>query len=241
MQSTSLPPELTDQSIEENNIEENNVTDSDSDYESINESDRHGNGKRPLVTAFKCFFVVSNITLMAFVAYTVIRPEDDRFKAIEDKVTVNTSSINEVAGSVKTNSELSSQFESSITNLKSYIDERSGSNAGKITLSSERVDMIELRLLAIEKQWTAMKESQAQKKQIAKSKPSTPRRAVIQPMSLVSIRSQGDYGMVNLASTKGEISPLLRNGDEWNGWKFIRLDGRSAIFEVAGRERQLAL
>ncbi|BCD97767.1 hypothetical protein [Marinagarivorans cellulosilyticus] len=227
MESTTLPPELTQQYEQE-------VSD---ESETIGEY--KANKKRHLETAFKGFFVITNITLMVFVGYTVFKPEDDRFKGIEDAVALNTNSISEVTGSVKTNEETAKSFEDSLHNLKMYIEERSDQNNGKITLSSERVDQLELRLIEIEKQWIAIKESK--KKSVVKTKPVAQRRAVIQPMSLVSIRSQGDYGLVNLASTKGEVSPLLRNGDEWNGWKFIRLDGRSAIFEVAGRERQLAL
>ena len=233
MESTNLPPELTEQ----HQGDQSNEPEIIGEYE----ANKKGNKKRHIETAFKGFFVITNITLMAFVGYTVFKPEGDRFKGIEDAVALNTNSISQVTGNVKINEETAKSFEASLEALKSNMEQRSEQNGGMITVSSERVDQLELRLIEIEKQWMVIKEKQKQKKQVVKAKPMVKKRAIIQPMSLISIRSQGDYGLVNLASTKGEVSPLLRNGDEWNGWKFIRLDGRSAVFEVAGRERQLAL
>lgn len=235
MESTALPPELTqDETLDE--FEEVVIED-----EQVKK--HRANGSNKVGMLFKGAFVLANITLMGFVAFTVFKPDDGRYKALEEQVSVNKTHINNVAGTVKTNTELQQQFENSIANLRTYIDENSANSSGKITLSSERVDAIELRLQAIEKNFIAAQKVAKAKQSSTKAsaKNTAKKRAVISPMSLVSIRSQGDYGMVNLATTQGDQSPLLRNGDEWKGWKFLRLEGRRAVFEVSGRERQLTL
>lgn len=105
--------------------------------------------------------------------------------------------------------------------------------------SRARMDALEQRLITLANTLEKQQKSAANlQKKMAQSHTSSTTAPAVQ---LFSVRSFGNVTAVRLASNGGTISPLMKSGDEWNGWRFIRIDGDKAIFSTRGKERALVL
>jgi predicted nuclease with TOPRIM domain len=102
-----------------------------------------------------------------------------------------------------------------------------------------RMDELEKLLNALADKLAAQQKSAAeiQKRMVQGQMPIQARSNV----TLFSVRSFGSVSAVRLTSKAGEISPLMRAGDQWHGWRFLRLDGTGAVFSVHGKEQALVL
>lgn len=155
---------------------------------------------------------------------------------------------------IRANSQRIEKMESTLATVQSLretLDELAQNiERAKNTLRAERTEemaAVAFRMNSLDERMDAYDEKLAdllvvksnQRKVATTSKPK--RTASVPQMQLVSLRSAGGYELVSLLNTKGEQSPLLRNGDAWQGWVFVRADNRTGTFRVNGREVTLVL
>jgi len=76
----------------------------------------------------------------------------------------------------------------------------------------------------------------------SKSTPSTRAKRIRAHLNLLSMRSIGGMSIVRVGNPSGESSPLLHEGDAWQGWRFtgIATNG-NALFERQGQSFNLKL
>lgn len=123
------------------------------------------------------------------------------------------------------------QSDESIGNLKAAVDQ-----------NRSHIDDLDKRLRTLSDTLAQQQKAASDlRRKIAQKQSSSMKAAAQSDVQLFSVRSFGNVSAVRLAAKSGEISPLLRIGDEWNGWHFIRLDGSKAIFSTNGREQVLVL
>ncbi|MCR6651437.1 MAG: hypothetical protein NVV73_08050 [Cellvibrionaceae bacterium] len=123
------------------------------------------------------------------------------------------------------------QTEESASTLKTAVDQ----NRAHMDDLDKRLRMLADALAAQQKSASDLQ------RKLAQTHAQSPKPAARSNLQLYSVRSFGHVPAVRLTAQTGEISPLLRAGDAWNGWQFLRLDGRKAFFTANGREQVLVL
>lgn len=140
----------------------------------------------------------------------------DRLSALEKSLTINEGRLD--------------QSDENTSTIKAALDQ-----------NRERMEELDKRIRALSDTLAAQQKSASDlRRKIAQSKASR-KPAPEADVQLYSVRSFGNVPAVRLTARTGEVSPLLRAGDVWNGWRFIRLDDNRAVFQTGGREQVLAL
>lgn len=123
------------------------------------------------------------------------------------------------------------QSEENISTIKAALDQ-----------NRDRMEEFDKRIRALSDTLAAQQKSASElKRKIAQSNAASKKSAPPADVQLYSVRSFGHVPAVRLTARTGEVSPLLRAGDVWNGWRFIRLDDNRAVFQTGGREQVLVL
>lgn len=121
-------------------------------------------------------------------------------------------------------------------------DETSSTMKAALDQNRAHMDDLDVRLKKISDALAAQQKSASDlQRKLAQTHAQSQTPAARSGVQLYSVRSFGHVPAVRLTARTGEISPLLRAGDEWNGWQFLRLDGRKAFFTANGREQVLVL
>lgn len=111
--------------------------------------------------------------------------------------------------------------------------------------SSENADRIDRLTSAVSDvgAWVEQREKQAAAARAAsKAKPKSNARPTRNPdVSLLSLRSVGGIYIARLGNKGGDESPLLQEGDSWNGWRFTGADRSQAQLEHGGKTYRVGL
>lgn len=218
---SELPPELTE------------LTEAD---EAENTSQQRKSGG-----AFRVLFgivLLGNTLGLGFVGYHVFGSAEQPswvsdIRANSQRIDQMESTLATVQSLRKTLDELAQNIEQAKNTLRAERTEDMEAVAFRMNSLDERMDAYDEKLADL------LTVKSTQRKVVATSKPK--RAAPVPQMQLVSLRSAGGYELVSLLNTKGEQSPLLRNGDAWQGWVFVGADHRTGTFRVNGREVTLVL
>jgi septal ring factor EnvC (AmiA/AmiB activator) len=123
-----------------------------------------------------------------------------------------------------------------------HTDETSSTMKAALDQNRAYMDDLDKRLTKISDSLAAQQKSASElQRKLAQTHAQSQKPAARSDVQLYSVRSFGHVPAVRLTGKTGEISPLLRAGDQWNGWQFLRLDGRKAFFTANGREQVLVL
>lgn len=156
----------------------------------------------------------------------------ENYPAFSEQVTGDIEQIHKRLGSSENNLMI-------VQGQADQLNEVIGSLTPGIDADRVRMDQLEKRLSDLTTKLTAQQKSAADlHRKIGRQQAATP---ASPNMQLFSGRSIGTVHAVRLLSKSGEVSPLMRAGDNWNGWRFVRLDGSRAVFSVHGKEQVLAL
>lgn len=154
------------------------------------------------------------------------------YSAFSQQVTGDIEQIHKKQGSSETN----------LMIVQGHVDQLNeviGSLTPGIDADRLRMDQLEKRLSDLTTKLTAQQKSAVDlQRKIGRQQATEP---APPNMQLFSVRSIGTVHAVRLLSKSGEVSPLMRAGDHWNGWQFVRLDGSNAVFSLRGKDQVLAL
>lgn len=140
-----------------------------------------------------------------------------RLSALEKSLTINEGRLDQSDENIKT--------------IKAALDQ-----------NRDRMEELDKRIRAMSDTLAAQQKSALElKRKIAQSNSASQKPTPQTDVQLYSVRSFGHVPAVRLTARTGEVSPLLRAGDVWNGWRFLRLDDNRAVFQTGGREQVLAL
>ena len=218
---SELPPELTD--LPEADEAEKQST--------------HRKGGGVLRVMFGAVLVVNTLGLV-FLGYHVFGSAEQPswvsdIHANSQRIEKMESTLATVQSLRETLDELAENIERAKTSLRAERVEKMAAVTFRMNSLDERMDAYDEKLADL------LTVKSSQRKVVSSSKPK--RSAPVPQMQLVSLRSAGGYELVSLLNPKGEQSPLLRNGDSWQGWVFVRADDRAGTFRVNGREVTLVL
>lgn len=121
-------------------------------------------------------------------------------------------------------------------------DETSSTIKAALDQNRAHMDDLDKRLRMVFESLAAQQKSASElQRKLVQTHAQSQKPAARSDVQLYSVRSFGHVPAVRLTARTGEISPLLRAGDQWNGWQFLRLDGRKVFFTANGREQVLVL